>query len=172
MGKNLVCLHRFVTGLTLSKLALWNRMGIQLNASKPVLHNCIVKDREILGKYKVVNIKVLMSQVFSFCNFSIFKKKRKTPRIAQLRYMYFPCARAKLNLLRGYQHTGRTNSWILQIHIRNFTFFQRFLIFLIFKKSQNQLPVAQLQYMCFPCARGELNSLRGYGDTGRTNSWI
>ena len=34
--------------------------GIQLNANKPLSHNCRVKDRETLGQYKVVNIKVLM----------------------------------------------------------------------------------------------------------------
>ena len=34
--------------------------GIQLNANKPLSHNCRVKDREILGQCKVVNIKVLM----------------------------------------------------------------------------------------------------------------
>ena len=39
--------------------------GIKLNANKPVSHNCIAKDRETLGQYTVVNMKVLM-QFFNF----------------------------------------------------------------------------------------------------------
>ena len=54
--------------------------GIQLNANKPVSHNCIAKDRETLGQYKVVNMKVLMQNVtsfqFFFCNFSNFNKNQ------------------------------------------------------------------------------------------------
>ena len=32
--------------------------GIQLSANKALSHNCIVKQRETLGQYKVVNMKV------------------------------------------------------------------------------------------------------------------
>ena len=32
--------------------------GIQLNANNPLSHNCIVKDRETLGQYKFVNMKI------------------------------------------------------------------------------------------------------------------
>ena len=32
--------------------------GIQLNANKPLSHNCIVKDRETLGQHKFVNMKI------------------------------------------------------------------------------------------------------------------
>ena len=31
---------------------------IQLNANKPLSHNCIVKDRETLGQYRFVNMKM------------------------------------------------------------------------------------------------------------------
>ena len=68
--------------------------GIQLNANKPLKHNCRVKDRETLGHYKVVNIKVLMLHVTSFQFLQIFqfsrKKKRKSNSVAQLQYMFFP----------------------------------------------------------------------------------
>ena len=51
--------------------------GIQLNANKPLKHNCRVKDRETLGHYKVVNIKVLMLHVTSFQFWQIFQFSRK-----------------------------------------------------------------------------------------------
>ena len=75
--------------------------GIQLNANKPLKHNCRVKDRETLGHYKVVNIKVLMLHVTSFQFLQIFqfsrKKKPKSNSVAQLQYMFFSSARLKLN---------------------------------------------------------------------------
>ena len=51
--------------------------GIHLNANKPLKHNCRVKDRETLGHYKVVNIKVLMLHVTSFQFLQIFQFSRK-----------------------------------------------------------------------------------------------
>ena len=71
-----------------------------------------------------------MLQVFSFYNCSIFKENDTTP-VAQLQYIFFPCARAKLHLLSCYRDTGRTSSSILQVYVRYFTLFQRFLISLI-----------------------------------------
>ena len=46
--------------------------------------------------------------------------------------MIFLSARGKLKPSRSCRDTGRTNSWILQVHIRNFTLFQRLLL-LFFK---------------------------------------
>ena len=124
-----------------------------------------------------------MSQVFSFCKYFNFqgKKNENENPFAQLQYMLFPCARRKLNPLRSYGATGRTSSWILQVHIRNFTLFFKEFSFLQFSRKAiinpntpppPLPPVAHLQYMFFPCAKGILNPLRGYGVTSRTSSWI
>ena len=53
-----------------------------------------------------------------------------------------------------------------------YVFFSKFLIFSTFKKKKQIFSppspsVLQLQYMSFPYARGELNPLKGYGDTDR-----
>ena len=55
--------------------------GIQLNANKPLKHNFRVKDRETLGHYKVVNIKVLMLHVTSFQFLQIFQFSRKKNKL-------------------------------------------------------------------------------------------
>ena len=49
--------------------------GIQLNANKPASHNCIVKDRETLGQYKVVNISLDVTSFQFLQFFSNFKEK-------------------------------------------------------------------------------------------------
>ena len=79
--------------------------------------------------------------------------------------MLFQCARGELNPLRGYGDTGRTNSWILQVHtcIRNFTFFQRFLFFFQFsRKIKINPPLHSSNKRSCPCARGKLDPLRRY----------
>ena len=78
--------------------------GIQLNANKPLKHNCRVKDRETLGHYKVVNIKVLMLHVTSFQFLQIFQFSRKKTKI-KLRcttpiYVLFICKR-KIKSVEG-----------------------------------------------------------------------
>ena len=71
-----------------------------------------------------------------FLIFLIFEKNQNQPSALQLQYMFFPCVGGKLNPWRGYWDTGRTSSWILQVHTRNSTLFQRFLVFSIFKKKK------------------------------------
>ena len=93
--------------------------------------------------YLIWLIRPYKISMFTMFQFSRKKRKKNNP-VAQLQYMFFPCVRGMLNLLRGYWDTGRTSSWILQIYIRNFTFFQRFLIFK-FKKKSKLSPVAQFQ---------------------------
>ena len=51
--------------------------GIQLNANKPVSHNCLAKDRETLGQYKVVNMKVLMQHVNKLSVSFFWQKKNQ-----------------------------------------------------------------------------------------------
>ena len=83
--------------------------------------------------YKLMNIASPYKKFYIFLRFlifSIFRKNQNYPPVAQLQYMFFPCVTGKLNSLRGYWDTGRTNSWILQVHIRNFTFFSKISHFL------------------------------------------
>ena len=71
-----------------------------------------------------------------------------SPLIAQLQYMFSPCARGKLNTLRGYWYTGRTSSWILQVYIRNFTIFLKFPIFFQFSRKIKTNPPLQSSIIC------------------------
>ena len=68
--------------------------------------------------------------------------------------MFFPYAKGKLNRWRGYGDTGRTNSCILQVHLRNFTFFSKNSNFFNFQeKSKLTLRCTAPIYVLSICKR-------------------
>ena len=61
--------------------------------------------------------------------------------------MFFPYAKGKLNRWRGYGDRGRTNSWILQVHIRILHFFKEFK-FLQFSRKIKINPALHSSNIC------------------------
>ena len=98
--------------------------GIQLNANKPLINNRILKDRETMGQYKVVNIKVLKQQVTSssFCTFFIFKKNEKKNRCTAPVFGLSTCKRRM-----------ESNEWLLRYGpyklMNNVSLYKKFHIF-------------------------------------------
>ena len=76
--------------------------------------------------------------------------------------MFFPYAKGKLNPLRGYGDTGRTNSCILQVHIKKFyIFFSKNSHFFNFQeKSKLTLRCTAPIYVLSICKR-KIKSLEG-----------
>ena len=115
--------------------------GIQLNAKKPLKHNCRVKDRETLEHYKVINIKVLMLHVTSFqflqkiFNFQEKKTKIKL-RCTTPIYVLSMCKR-KIKSLEGLRRYRPYKLMNIANPYKKFYIFQRILIASIFKKNQN-----------------------------------
>ena len=112
--------------------------GLQLNANKPLKHNCRVKDRETLGHYKVVNIKVLMLHVTSFQFLQIFQFSKKKKNQNQTRcttpiYVLFICKKEikSVEELRRYRPYKLMN---ILSPFKKFYIFHRIFISSIFKK--------------------------------------
>ena len=78
--------------------------GIQLNANKPLSHNCRVKDRETLGaiqscKHKSLDVTCHKFSVFA--NISIFEKNTKIKPHCTTPIIFFACAKGKSKSLEG-----------------------------------------------------------------------
>ena len=86
-------------------------------------------------------------------------------------YVLFMCKR-KIKSVQGLLRNRPYRLMNIASPYKNFYIFKIFLISSIVKKNQNYFLAVQLLYMFFPNApnaKRELNPLRGYGDTGRTN---
>ena len=168
--------HRGTEGRTgLNTIVPRSTLKRRRGTNKALSHTCIVKHRETLGKYKVVNINVLISHVtrFQFLIFFFnFQETTPPPTRSYTAQIYVPSiSKKKIESVLGHRDTGRTSSWYwksieeISYYFKDFSFFQ-------FSRKSKLTLCAQLQYMFFLCARGELNALRGYGDTGRINPYF